>query len=116
MRARTLSVCFILVGFLVSPATAQVRVSAAEMAERIIDQVPPRYPQEAREARIQGTVLLDVVIDDAGLVTDLSVITGHPSLAPAAAVAVRQWRYDPYTIEGQAVAVETTVNITFTLN
>ena len=99
-----------------STATAQIPVSAAEMAERIIDQMPPRYPLEARRARVQGRVELDVVIDDEGRVTDLSVITGHPLLAPAAAQAVGQWRYDPYTVDGQPVAVATTVNVTFTLN
>jgi len=116
MRVRTMAVCFMLVGLLGSTAMAQLRVDAREMAERIIDQMPPRYPLEARQARIQGTVVLDAVIDDAGLVTDLSVMTGHPLLAPAAARAVGQWRYDPYTVDGQPVAVATTVNVTFTLN
>ncbi len=88
MRRRTLAVyslvvvSFILLGS--SVATAQLRVDAGEMAERITYQIPPRYPLQAREARIQGAVQLDVVIDDAGLVAELSVLTGHPLLAEAA--------------------------------
>ena len=68
MRGQTLTVYFLIVVSLIllgsSVATAQLRVDAAEMAERITYQIPPRYPLQAREARIQGTVQLDVVIDD----------------------------------------------------
>ena len=119
MRIQTIAVCSLLAVFLISfgsEVTAQVRVDPAEMAERITYQTPPRYPQQARDARIQGTVQLDVVIDEAGFVAELNVITGHPLLAEASQEAVSQWRYDPYRVGGLPVAVTTTVNVTFTLN
>lgn len=123
MRARTTALCLGVAGLLIlfngakgSTAPSQTNVSPRVMAERIIFQTPPRYPAEAREARLQGRVDMEVVIDDEGAVAELRVITGHPLLSVAAEDAVWQWLYDPYTVGGQPVAVTTTISVTFTLN
>ena len=123
MRARTIALCLGVAGLLIlfngatgTTAPSQTNVSPGEMAERIIFQTPPQYPAEAREARIQGRVDMEVVIDDEGAVAELRVITGHPLLSVAAEDAVWQWLYDPYTVGGQPVAVATTISVTFTLN
>ena len=91
-------------------------MSAGAQAASILNQVPPRYPDLARQARIQGVVLLEANISTEGNIEDLRVITGHPLLAPAAVEAVSQWRYQPTLLNGQPVPVVTTISVTFTLN
>ena len=120
MRERMATVLLLLICCL-SSATAQDappapnEVPAREMAGRLINRVDPLYPPLARQARIQGTVILKVFISKSGDVQDLQLISGHPMLAPAAVEAVKQWRYRPYLVNGGAVDVETTVQVNFTL-
>ncbi|MFZ0138032.1 MAG: energy transducer TonB [Candidatus Sulfotelmatobacter sp.] len=86
------------------------------MASQIITKVPPIYPPLARQARIQGTVVLRVRINKTGDVENLQLVSGHPMLAPAAIEAVKQWKYKPYLLNGDAVEVATTVTVNFTLS
>jgi TonB family protein len=81
----------------------------------LIKKMEPEYPQEALDQRIQGTVLLRTEISEAGKVTNLTLISGHPRLAPAAIEAVKQWMYQPYLQDGRAVAFETQVQVDFRL-
>ena len=85
------------------------------MSGLLTGKVPPHYPPEARDARIQGSVVMTAVIDKQGNVANLQLISGHPTLAPAAIEAVKQWRYRPYLLNGQPVEVETQVTVNFTL-
>lgn len=78
-------------------------------------QVAPAYPELARQARVQGVVVLDCVIDPSGRVADVKVLRGHSLLAPAAVDAVRQWLYTPTRLNGVPVAVLLTVTVRFTL-
>jgi protein TonB len=78
--------------------------------------VPPIYPPLARQARIQGTVVLKAKINQTGDVVSLELVSGHPMLAPAAIEAVKQWKYLPYILNGNAVDVETQVRVNFTLS
>ena len=55
----------------------------------------PVYPSLAKQAHIQGTVRLAVLIDETGTVDQLRLISGHPFLVKAAFDAVKQWRYRP---------------------
>jgi TonB family protein len=91
------------------------RVTSKEMGERLINRVAPLYPPLARQARIQGTVMLLAVINKSGDVQSVQLISGHPMLAPAAIAAVKQWKYRPYLLNDEAVEVETTVQVNFTL-
>jgi TonB family protein len=93
----------------------RIRVSAGVAESTLIYKVAPRYPEYAKENRIQGTVVLHAIIDKKGNVASLSVISGHRLLAPAALDAVKQWRYKPYLLNGEAVEVETTVMVNFNL-
>jgi TonB family protein len=88
----------------------------AQQVLAVVQQVNPVYPEEARRTRVQGTVSLHAVIGVNGSVKELSVLAGHPSLTQAAVDAVRQWRYEPYSQNGRAVEVETTVNVIFSLD
>ena len=93
----------------------RVRVSQGVEQGLILTKVDPIYPPLARRARIQGTVILKVVINKSGDVENLQLFSGHPMLAPAALDAVRQWKYKPYLLNGAPVEVETRVMVNFTL-
>lgn len=73
----------------------------------------PRYPLEAKKKHISGKVILGYVIDRAGEVEDLTVVSGDPILAQAALEAVQQWKYRPFLLNGEPVEVETKAKITF---
>ena len=75
----------------------------------------PKYPQIARIAHVQGEVVLQCMIDEEGNVGELQVDSGHPILAQSALEAVKQWKYRPFHINEKAVAVETTITVTFHL-
>ena len=85
------------------------------MEGNLIERVQPQYPSLARQARIQGTVLLSAVISRDGKIENLQVLSGHPMLVQAAMDAVRQWRYRPYYLNNEPVEVETQVTVNFTL-
>ncbi|MFI5102076.1 MAG: energy transducer TonB [Terriglobales bacterium] len=98
-------------------ATPQrVRVSSGVSTGLLIKRVQPNYPQLAKQARIQGQVVLQAEISKDGTIQNLQLISGHPMLAPAAIEAVRQWRYKPYLLNGEPVAVETQVIVNFSLS
>lgn len=93
-----------------------VNVSPKTMEGNIITKVTPKYPVEAKEKRIQGIVVLNAVIDKEGNVAELKVDSGPKELRQSALDAVRQWKYKPYLLNGQPVAVKTTINIHYTLS
>lgn len=102
---------------IVKPAPPQkLRVSSGVAQGMLIYQLKPQYPRLAMQARIQGTVVLQAVIDKDGKVRDLHLISGHPMLAPAAIEAVKQWRYRPYLLNNEPVEVDTQINVNFTLS
>ena len=84
-------------------------------AASIVTQTRPLYPALARQARIQGNVVLHAIIDKDGKVAQLEVISGHPLLVQAALDAVKQWRYKPTLLNGDPVEVDTTITVTFTM-
>lgn len=77
----------------------------------------PQYTELARRARIQGLVIVQAVIDKQGRVVDVEVLKGLPmGLDQAAVEAVRQWRFEPATLNGKPVDVYYSLSVTFTLN
>ncbi|MGA7683966.1 MAG: energy transducer TonB [Terriglobales bacterium] len=97
-------------------APTRVRVSQGVSTGLLIKKVQPNYPPLARQARIQGQVVLQAEISKEGTIQNLQLISGHAMLAPAAIEAVKQWRYKPYLLNGEPVAVETQVIVNFSLN
>jgi periplasmic protein TonB len=95
-------------------ATRPLRLSHMSAGD-LIRKVQPMYPPLARSARIQGVVVLQALISKQGTIENLTILTGHPMLAPAAIEAVRQWRYRPYMLNGEPVEVETQVTVNFSL-
>jgi TonB family protein len=110
-----------------SPASSQGENTSAEapqpvrlppdvMSGLIRKKVAPQYPETARNANIEGSVVLDVTIGKDGDVENLQIVSGHPQLVPAAIEAVKEWKYKPYLLNGEAVVVETEVTVNFTLS
>jgi protein TonB len=95
--------------------TAPLRISEGVAQGFLVHQVKPVYPAVARQARIQGTVMLQAIIGKNGSIENLRVVSGHPMLAPAAIEAVRQWRYRPYTLNRVPVEVQTEITVNFVL-
>jgi TonB family protein len=116
---RPLVASFLLLIALSSLAVSQihtdVRVDENVMSVRLLKRVPPVYPPLARQARIQGTVILKVLINKSGEVANIQLVSGHPMLAPSAIEAVKQWKYDPYLLNGEPIEVLTNVAVNFTL-
>jgi protein TonB len=92
-----------------------VRIGTLDPA-KVVNHVQPHYPPLARQARIQGVVLLEAVISKTGRMERLHVISGHPLLVQAALDAVNQWRYMPTMLNGEPVEVITTIEVRFTLS
>jgi TonB family protein len=91
------------------------RVSGGVMAGLLLNKVQPAYPQNAKDAKVSGTVVMVAKIDKTGKVVDLKVVSGPEILRDAALAAVRQWTYKPYLLNGEPVFVQTTVTVNFSL-
>jgi TonB family protein len=83
---------------------------------RRIKDVPPVYPEAAKQARLEGVVTLECRITPEGKVADVRVLDGAPELNDAAIEAVRQWQYEPTVLNGKAVPVTMTVRVAFKLS
>ena len=74
-------------------AKPQLKVLADAMRRRITHEVSPEYPENARQAGVQGTVVLDAVVSAEGAVTQVKFVSRHEALSLAAIDAVRWWRH-----------------------
>lgn len=80
---------------------------------RLLKAAPPVYPALAKARHVGGEVALDALIDAAGSVTKLRVVSGPVDLQQAAIEAVRLWKYDPARLDGRPVAMHLTVVVKF---
>jgi protein TonB len=92
-----------------------IRVGGDIKAPARIAYAPPVYPPIAIQGRVEGTVILEATIDESGVVKNLRVLRSIPLLDRAAIDAVSRWRYTPTRLNGMAVPVLMTVQVTFTL-
>jgi len=82
----------------------------------LVKEVKPQYTAEAKEARIQGTVTLECVVETDGSVGNVTVAkTLDEGLDREAVKAARQWRFEPGKKDGKAVRVQITLEMTFSL-
>jgi periplasmic protein TonB len=106
-------------GLALAVALAQdkpIRVGGNVAQANRISSVAPVYPPEAKQKGIQGTVRLDVTIDNEGHVSQLTATSGPAELIQSAIDAVRQWVYRPTLLNGEPVTVLTTVDVNYTLS
>ncbi len=94
---------------------APIRIGEGVAPPRKIHDVHPTYPSGAREAGIEGVVMLDATIGPEGEVTDIEVLRSVPELDQAAIDAVEQWRWEPTLVDGEPVSILMTVTVNFTL-
>jgi len=92
------------------------RVGQGVREPKRISQVAPEYPELARRAGVQGTVILEAILDATGRVESVRVLRSQPLLDDAAIRAVRQWRYSPTELNGVPVPVLMTITVNFHLN
>jgi TonB family protein len=97
------------------PPADAVRVGGNIQAPVKVRSVEPVYPQLARNAGIQGVIILELHIDREGAVSDARILRSIPLLDQAALDAVRQWRYAPTLLNGAPVPVIMTATVNFTL-
>lgn len=98
------------------PQTPQrITLGGQVVAAKLINKVPPQYPEVAKSAHVTGTVVLRAVISKSGDIEQLQLVSGPPLLAKAAMDAVTQWRYRPTVLNGQPVEVDTTISVVFAL-
>ncbi len=95
---------------------ARIRVGGNIQSAKIVSQPKPVYPPEMKAQRLEETVVLDAVISKEGVPLSLSSQNGaRPEFVKSAVDAVLQWRYEPTLLNGQAVEVETTITVNYTL-
>jgi protein TonB len=97
------------------PAPKLVRVGGVIREPRKLVHVAPVYPEIARQARIDGKVTMEAVLDVTGRVESVRVLNAVPLLEDAAVRAVRQWRYSPTELNGVPVPVLMTITVVFSL-
>ncbi len=96
-------------------AGQKLRVSSGVAQGQLLRQVNPQYPTQARQERVEGTVVLQAVISKDGSVQKLTVVSGPSMLTKAAMEAVKQWRYRPFALNGEPVEADTQINVNFKL-
>jgi protein TonB len=105
------------------PATPVAKAPSNELLEvpedfaddQIVRRVHPNYPKQARARKVQGTVVLEAIVNKKGTVDSLQLVSGDSLLAQAAADAVKQWKYKPYFHNGEATEFQTRITIDFKL-
>jgi protein TonB len=91
----------------------RMQVPADVMEKLLVHRVAPTYPAEARKANLQGIIALDIVVGSDGSVVRMRPLNGPDVLSRAAMDALRWWKFEPYRVNGEPTAVETTVAVEF---
>jgi protein TonB len=98
------------------PPQQAVRVGGQIKEPKKLKNVNPTYPDIAKQARVQGVVILECTISPQGKVTNVTLLRGIPLLDQAAIDAVKQWVYTPTLLNGVPVPVIMTVTVNFKLS
>jgi TonB family protein len=91
----------------------RAQVPAEVMQRLLVHRVEPVYPAEARQQNLQGVIALSIVVGRDGSVLSMRALNGPDVLARAAMDALRWWKFEPYRLNGEPAAVETTVAVEF---
>ena len=92
---------------------APVQVNQGVMRSLMLNHVAPNYPPEAKRKEIQGTVLLNLAVDEKGHASDIKVVSGHPLLVPIALEAAKRLHFQPFSLNGKAVPIQGCVSYVF---
>ena len=90
-------------------------VSQGISGGRLIHQVRPIYSTQAQNMRLEGAVVVQAMVREDGIIGDVKVLEGPPELAQAVVDAVKNWRYEPFLLDGRPTRRETKITINFRL-
>lgn len=96
-----------------SDAPKMIRKTAGVLEGSAIKRVEPVYPPLAKAARVTGSVVVELTIDEDGDVTAAHAVSGHPLLKDSAVAAARAWKFSPTELSGQRVKVNGTLTFNF---
>ena len=91
----------------------EAQVPPEVMQKLLVHRVEPVYPAEARKQRLQGVIIVNVVVGTDGTVMRMRPLNGPDILAQAAMDALRWWKFEPYRLNGEPAVVETTLAVEF---
>jgi TonB family protein len=114
-RGLAVAVMAIVCGSLGLNAQDVKKVSRDEAMSAAISKVHPDYPPAAKQLKIEGTVEIDIVIDESGNVEKASSVSGNAMLTRPAADALKRWKFKPFQENGKPVKAEATLAVTFKL-
>lgn len=89
------------------------RIVSTITKAKVLKRVNPVYPEGALKRGVFGPVVIDMIIDKQGAPKSMHVIKGDPALAKAVLEALRQWRWEPYKLNGEPVEVESSMTVNF---
>ena len=92
---------------------APKKVSKAEGMNAVTNKVPPEYPAIAKQLKIEGSVELEAVITESGIVEKVNIVSGNPVLTRPAVDAVKKWKFAPFTADGKTVKALVPVSLSF---
>jgi protein TonB len=98
------------------PSLQPPQIGANVQPAKILHMVNPKYPDAAKKAGVEGTVVLHAKIEEDGALHDLTVVSGPSELTQAALDAAKQWKYQTTLIAGKPVTVDTTISVVFNLH
>jgi len=98
------------------PAKTPERTGGEVKLPKLLHMVPPSYPLAAKQINLQGEVTVQASVDTKGKVIDAKVVSGPVLLQQAAMDAVRNWKYEPATLDGKPVPMQVIVKVKFRLN
>jgi protein TonB len=100
----------------VPKASNQVlKISQGVSEGLVLKKVQPRYPSQALQLHMEGSVQLQATIGKDGSISNLKILSGEAMLARAAQDAVKQWKYKPYYLNGEPVEIQTQITVNFKL-
>jgi TonB family protein len=90
-----------------------LRIGGNVKEPQLLSHVMPQYPLTAKEAGIQGDVVIQTTVDEHGNVVNMKVVSGPMMLRQPALEALKRWKYAPSTLNGQPISVQMSVTIKF---
>jgi TonB family protein len=96
-----------------TPKPKRIRIGGNVALANLVHQVTPVYPTDAKKHHIQGTVILHAIIAQDGTMKTVEYVSGPAELTDSAIEAVKQWRYKPTLLRGEAIEVDTTISVVY---
>src|SRR5215831_16524208 len=89
------------------------KVTKIEGLNAATTKVQPEYPAMARQLKIEGSVELEAVVTETGVVEKVNIVSGNPVLTKPASDAIKKWKFAPFTSDGKAVKALVPVTLSF---